>query len=119
MIELSFQTRDVRTLCEDDMAANQRLGGAAAQALRHRIEDLRAASTVFDVLVGELRLDPASVDGSVRLIELTDDWVLRFRANHARLPRAKDGTIDWRRVSRIQVMDITRERGTTSDRSDA
>jgi len=118
MLKLSFQTRDVRTLCEEDTEARERLGSAAADALRHRIEDLRAAATVFDVIVGGLRLDPASTNGSVHLLDLEDGWVLRFSANHAKLPLSSDGVVDWRGVSRIQIMDISRVTLTPDQGSD-
>jgi toxin HigB-1 len=119
MLQLSFQTRDVRAICEEDTRAQQRLGAAAADALRHRLEDLHAASTVFDVLVGNLRLEAAAIDGSVYLLDLEDGWVLRFRANHAKLPLTGDGVVDWVRVSRIQIMDISRMNSTAEDGSDA
>jgi hypothetical protein len=115
MLELSFQTRDARALCEEDTQAGQQLGAAAAEALRHRIEDLRAAATVFDVPVGDLRLDARSIDGSVYLLDLEDGWVLRFRANHAKLPLTDEGMVDWWRVSRIQIMDISRATSTADD----
>ena len=115
---LSFQTRDVRTVCEEDTQAKQRLGSAAAEALRHRLEDLRAAVVISDVLVGGLRLDPTSIDGAVQLLDLDDGWVLRFQANHAKLPRTEDGMIDWTRVNRIKIIDITRLNCNPADRLD-
>src|SRR5262249_13278463 len=108
MLELSFRTRDLRALCEDDTQALARLGTSAADALRHRIEDLRAATSVCDLIVGSPRMDPALANGSIYVIDLADGWTLRFQANHARLALTKEGMVDWRRVSRIQIMDIAR-----------
>jgi hypothetical protein len=118
MLELSFYTLDVRATCEDDTLALQQLGAAASEALRHRIEDLRAADTVFDVLVGCLRLDDKSADRSVYMLDLADGWILRFRAKLAKLPVTPNGMVDWSQVGRVQIMDILRADNIPNRQSD-
>ena len=106
MVEFAFLTRELRTLCEQDTAAHARLGPAVAATFRRRLADLEAASHIFELPVGNVRLDPSYSDGSVCLLDLEDGWQLRFRAGHAALPLGQDGRVDWLSVSRIQIMEL-------------
>lgn len=108
MLEFAFLTRELRALCEQDKDALASLGPAAAGALRRRLADLSAASHVFELPAGNVRLDPSFPGGDACVVDLSDGWVLRFRAGHAEPPRQQDGTVDWRAVSRIQIMKVFR-----------
>jgi hypothetical protein len=108
MLELSFRTRDLRNLCEDDTLAAQVLGPVGAEALRHRLEDLRAADSVLDLFVGQIRVDAASEHGSACLLDLAGGWILRLGVGHPTPPLSSAGAVEWRIVSRVLIMDISK-----------
>jgi hypothetical protein len=108
MLEFTFRTREIRAICEQDTAAAAQFGPAVAAALRKRLADLAAASHAFELPVGDVRLDPSCSDGTVCLVDLDAEWVLRFRVGHADIMRKPDGTVDWGAVSRIQVVEVLR-----------
>lgn len=105
-LELSFETRELRTLCEDEAEALAQLSPMAAEALKHRLADIRAASTIYDLLVGDARPYSGSADGAIHVLDLADGWMLRFSANHCKSPRSTNETVDWTRVSRIKIVAI-------------
>jgi toxin HigB-1 len=107
MLELSFSTKDIRGVCEDDTKAREQFGEAPTEALLRRLADLRAAESIRDILVGNLRPDQESQDGMVQILDLEDGWVLTIRPSHKRVPYS-DGVVDWTRVSRVQIVDIHR-----------
>lgn len=103
-MELSFRTRTLRTVCEDESYAAATFGRTIANGLRRRLADLRAARTVADLVAGkptvggpnnvELRV---SVSEAVRLV---------CRVNQNNAVDDDTGLTDWNRVHRIQVVNI-------------
>ena len=51
-MELLFKTQMLRTICEEEARAVSMLGVEAADRLRSRLADLRAAGTVSDLVAG-------------------------------------------------------------------
>ncbi len=51
-LEISFHTEGLKDVCIDSALADQTLGPAAAEALRNRLVDIRAADSVYDLLAG-------------------------------------------------------------------
>lgn len=106
-LELAFDTRRLRTICENEATANEELGVEVASTLRHRLADLCAVRTLKDLIVGRPRvLD--DMDGQVMVIDLYDGYQLVFCANHVNNPRTGSGKVDWVRVSRIKILRIER-----------
>lgn len=102
-MELAFQTQALRDICEDADRASSEFGGDVAAALRHRLADLRAAVSLNDVIVGH-----PQVDGQLVSIEIGDTHLLRLAANHVKNPVSADGTIDWKAISRLRVLELSR-----------
>ncbi len=100
---ISFLTRDLRTVCEDERVSADQLGNEIGQQLVNRLADLRAASSINDIVVGLSTLIDA--DGA-RRITLPPNGTLKFRANHPNNPIDVSGNVDWKRVSRIMIMEI-------------
>lgn len=51
-MEISFHTDELLNLCFDESIAVQKLGNVAAEALRNRLDDIRAADAVHELLAG-------------------------------------------------------------------
>ena len=76
-----------------------------AEALRHRIADLRAATCVYDLLAGK----PSIVDiGHTQqlVVILSEHSRLVLSANHSSNPLAASDKIDWSKVTRLKVVRI-------------
>lgn len=100
LVEIAFDSLAVRTLCEDALYASSELGPKVADSLRRRIADLRAATTVSDLLIGR----PRPIEGNM-MMDLSDGYTLIFGANHVRNP-AVDNEIAWDKVSRVKILGI-------------
>lgn len=105
-MEISFQNRDIRTLCEDPDAASIRFGQAVAKDLMSRLADMDAAETIDELVVGnpsELHEDNLSN----YKVEFGEGYRLVFCCNHIKnIPLSESGSIDWKRVTRIKILKI-------------
>lgn len=104
-MEISFHTEELLSLCIDESIADQKFGIAAAETLRNRLDDIRAADTVHELLAGRPRAARLG-DQDCYCLEIGDDTWLTIIPNHIK-PRvdANDNT-DWGRVRRVRVMDV-------------
>jgi len=107
-LDLAFDSRELRTICENEDDAIRELGSSVAQALKHRLADLRAALSIADLLVGNPRIVEDETQNKTMFIDLRDDYQVVFCANHPKNPVLEDGKIDWSKVSRIKIMRIER-----------
>lgn len=106
-MEISFETRSLRSICEDLTAAKVGLGDTVAEALTHRLADLRAAVSISDLLVGNCRI--VGSGGAQRLyIDLPQENCMVLVANHPRKPLTSQGDVDWNSVTRIKLTRIGR-----------
>jgi len=104
-LELSFDSKTLRTLCENGMQAEHELGLRVSEALRHRLADLRAATSVKDLLAGRPRLLVAEGSQSM-VVDLCEGYQIVFCANHSKAPLTESGKLDWARVTRIKLLGI-------------
>lgn len=105
-MELAFSTRMLRTLCQDHEEAVNRIGAPAADVLRTRLADLRAATYLAELPAGR----PAVLDGEPPRLrfELCDGWALLLSVAHQSVPRTEDGELDVTKVRRVLVQGISR-----------
>jgi hypothetical protein len=104
-LELAFESKLLRALCEQEIKAKKELGEDTANALRRRIADLRAASSVEDLLVGRPRFN--SDDGEEHLIlDLGSAHTITVAANHVKNPVTASGNLDWSKISRVKIVKI-------------
>ncbi|WP_132190493.1 MULTISPECIES: hypothetical protein [Kribbella] len=104
-MELAFETRALRTLCEEDDVAAKKLPGEVVDALKRRLADLHAADSVLDLVVGRPDFDPTAP--LVRMT-LAANYVLTCAANHRICPLQATGAVDWQRVRRLKILTIER-----------
>lgn len=104
-MEISFDTKRLRTICESDVYANHELGLRVSELLKRRLADLRAATSIKDLVAGQPRiLDEANRQNMV--INLSDGYGIVYCANHIKNPMTETGGIDWAKVSRIKILRI-------------
>ena len=103
-LEISFDTLDLRNLCEVEASAQQALGNETAGSLKRRLADIRSADTINDVLVGRPHELP---DGTGRVgINLNAAYRLIVCANHPHIPLSADGRPNWSLIRRVRVVAI-------------
>jgi plasmid maintenance system killer protein len=100
---LAFASKTLREICEDEEQAERRFGKKVAESLKHRLADLEAAPAPTDLIAGRLQLQNPTGNYSVRLV---DGFCLEFAANHVKNPLDKNKNVDWKKVSRIQIVRI-------------
>jgi hypothetical protein len=104
-LDLAFETKSLRALCESEAKARRMLGGSVAEYLKRRLADLHAATSVLDLVASP----PLQVgDPGLLAIELGDGYRVVFAANHAVLPTLASGAVDWAAVDPIKLLRIER-----------
>jgi hypothetical protein len=108
-VELSFQTEELREICEKRAAAVRALGLQAALELERCLADIEAAESVADV---EMLYHERVVDHSPheRALRFALEHTLIFRSGHVRTHNLSTGATDWERVTRLRITAI---KGTT------
>ncbi len=104
-MEVTFKNTKLRKLCETQKEAQKKLGDKCARKLRSRLADLLAAETVAELVSGRphpLRGNRAGqfaldLDGGKRLV---------FESANDPVPLREDDSIDWSRVTAIQIVFI-------------
>jgi proteic killer suppression protein len=102
---LAFAQKDLRRLCESEVAAQRMLGSKVAAGLERRLADLEAATHVRELIAGA----PRELDGACRgqiAVELGDGHVMVLSANHQPMPSLASGGVDWSRVNRVKILRI-------------
>ncbi|NHA68642.1 hypothetical protein [Phycicoccus flavus] len=105
-MELAFQTRRLRTACEEPMEAAKHYPPLVVASLIRRVADIRAADSPLSLVAGSPSL-ATSGDPQVE-IRLASDYILIGVANHQTCPVRQDGEIDWDRVRRLKIVGIER-----------
>ncbi len=100
-MELTFRTRELRTLCQEHDKAVTKMGEPAADVLRTRLADLRAVTYLSELPAGR----PSIVDGDPPQLnfQLRAGWVLQMAVGHQLVPRTETGELDQTRVRRARV----------------
>jgi proteic killer suppression protein len=104
-LEIAFAERSDRQLCENEAIAERKLGDKVADKLKRRLADLRAATSVKDIVAGKPQVLLGKYKHQIA-VELCDGYHLVFCANHNTNPLLKSDEIDWSCVSRIKILRI-------------
>lgn len=104
-LDIAFEEKNLREVCTDAAVAQREFGFEAAQALRGRLADARAAESVADLLC--LAGNPREVSQGQIQVNLAEGVVMVYTENHNSTPLADDGfTVDWSKVYRIRLLRI-------------
>ena len=104
-MEISFHTEELLNFCIDESIADQVFGGIAAEALRNRLGDIRAADSVLELLAGRphaVRFD----DQDCYRLEIADGAWLTIIPNHFKPRTDAKGKPDWGRIRRVRVVAV-------------
>lgn len=102
-MELAFESKELRDICENEAEAKRKLGERIAEMLKRRLADLDAATSPKDLLAGQPRLGQ---DGQTMVVDLCEGHRMVFAANHPGNPATSDGDLDWAKVRRIRILRI-------------
>lgn len=104
-MEIAFESRDLRDVCQSQAVATERLGEETASQLRHRLADLRAAATLGDLPPGAPSPNLGTRDAEM-IVQIGDQHLLVLVPNHSRPRLTASGDADWSRIHRIRVTRI-------------
>ena len=102
-MEITFGSRKLQKLCEQQAEANKKLGTACARKLRSRLADLDAANSVQDLVAGRPHPLQGKRAGQFAL-DLQGAKRLVFDSANDPVPRKEDGSINWSKVTRIRIV---------------
>ena len=101
-LDLAFETRSIRTLCEKASQADRQLGTKVGRYLRAALADMQRASNVMDLPTAM----PRSTNGYEMEISLSQGYKLFFAVNHSEIPVRRDESVNWKKVTRIKITRI-------------
>ena len=107
-MQLAFDSEYLRSICENEAIAETGLGAEVARALKGRLADLVAATSVNDLPAGNPHMTEIG-DTKCLVIGLPNDYQIICEANHTRNPLTASGNLDWDQVARIKVTRIGRD----------
>ncbi len=110
LLELAFETQELRAICEGEAEARRKLGDAVAEILKHRLADLRSVGSVEDMPAGQPRVLEGS-GGRLVSLDLGGGNQLVIGCNHIKPPVTDVGDIDWSRVTRIKILGVEMQHG--------
>lgn len=101
----------MRDLCEDVGVSQSKLGADVSQSLNNRIADLVAAKTIQDLpfLNFELASHVNGEEVEVSKMELSHGYKLFFTPGQRKIPKTKEGSIDWLKLTRIKILSIAKD----------
>ena len=106
ILQLAFETKHLRTVCESSADAISEFGQEVACALIDRLADLDSAVSIKDLMLCQ----PQAFENGELILDVATSCRLLCRANHPNNPRTTSGAIDWERVSRVKIVDIVSNR---------
>ncbi len=101
-MEIRFNDKKLRRLCEERVVAEQKLGVACARKLCARLSDLEAASAVTELPAGNPHPLKGSRAGQFAL-NLAGGCRLVFAPANDPYPQYVDGGIDWSQVTIVNI----------------
>jgi hypothetical protein len=109
-LQLAFESKQLRTICEDEVQAKVELGETVAKTLKHRLADLRAATSFKDLVAGRPHLLPEPAANNMA-VDLCAGLRLVFTANHVSNATNPENNLNWNRVTRIKILRIEEDHG--------
>ena len=104
-LEIAFQTRELRAICESQTRAKRELGDLGSMALRRVLADMNAAETVAELFEFGLEIENCTQGHGMLRFQLSEGLSLFCNVNQQSAPMNGE-TIDWAQVSRLKVARI-------------
>jgi len=108
-MEIYFSTKKMAKWCSCDKEMRKKWGPRLAKRLQQRLMELKAADTLDDVP----RVPPPrchELSGKMKgqlSVDLVHPYRLIFIPDHDPIPHKRDGGLDWTRVTRILLVEVT------------
>jgi proteic killer suppression protein len=107
-MEISYGSRKLQRLCSDEQAMRDAWGDEIARKLRLRLTEVEAADSPEDLR----RLPQAGCQAHPTIrgrlsVALAGPHRLVFEADGEPLPVGDGGSLDWGRVTRLQVLEVS------------
>lgn len=109
-MQIAFNKKSLRTVCESQSRAEKELGVLASAELKQGLADMRAAQHAKDFPANAPKLVEGS-NGKHMELSLSESHAIVFCANHTENPLDGDDQIDWSKVSRIKILKIREKHG--------
>jgi hypothetical protein len=106
-VEVAFHSKALRAICESEAEAAGLFGEDVASMLRHRLADLCAAKSPYDLPIGRPRA--VESDPPTMVIDLCNGYSVSFCANHPKNPKTEGDLVDWQKVRRIKILKVARQ----------
>lgn len=103
LLELAWDTSELRDLCVRNSRATNLLGYGASENLKRHLADLRAVDSIMELPGDEVQM---RADGLTCFIDLGDRVTLAFVPGHLDCPTTELGAVDWASVYRIKITAI-------------
>lgn len=100
----------LRETCENEDRAIYELDVHVAKNLKSRLADLRAATSVTELIAGQ----PREIEGPCHPnfeVDLGGNYLLVFCANHKNIPVLESSAVDWSQVRRVKILRIYKNNG--------
>lgn len=109
-MEISFSNRKLEKECNDARLLLRKHGKRRADLLKSRLAVLAVAASLADLgppYRGPMRCHELIGDRSGQLsIDLDHPYRLILLPDHVPVPKRDEGGLDWKRVTRITILDI-------------
>ena len=105
-MDVAFNSKDLRTICENQELANDKFGLSIGAKLRDRLADLMAGTNIHDVVVGNPEPHQLNGHGDGYKIDLIDNYRIFITSGHVKTPLKENGEIDWNKVTRVKIVSI-------------
>jgi hypothetical protein len=104
-LELAFETKGFRDICESEALAKEKLGARVADALWRRLSDFQSIDSIDDLPFVKLKNNSNTIT-----FELPDNWLLIVTGGHGDNPKRSNGKIDWTKVTRVKIIGIEKRK---------
>jgi hypothetical protein len=104
-LELAFETKALRDICESEAIARKQLGAKVADALWRRLSDFRSIDSFDEMPFAKPKKNSNSIT-----FDLPDDWQLVVTGGHGENPKLPSGKIDWMKVTRLKITKIEKRK---------
>lgn len=103
-----FRTKKLQKICSNTKTSKKELGNEMARKLQQRLMELKAASCLDDISrVPPARCHPLTGNRGGQLsVDLKHPYRLCFIPANDPIPKTKDGSLDWCKVTEIEITEI-------------
>lgn len=104
-MEISFGTIEIRELCEKEEVAFKAYGMPNTRALQSLLADIDAAKNLTELEFRNYSKTHFQESNAIEF-KVTENLFIALKSNHPKHLKSIDNSIDWSKVSRVQIIQI-------------